>query len=330
MHPIIKLVFLSIQSRKRTRSIFSPNEKAKKRRWREKRERKREKRERAETHDRLCSLTPLILPLWTGMTIKIFLPRDVYTPPSLPLPSLPLPLLPLPLPLLLLHPHGRDGGWSPVRKSLQQSVLLNFVALFFSLSSALVRSLSLSLSLHLSLSFSAPPLLSLVCVCLSWRKFSLTKLVRLTRFVHGAGSGASAILAQAQAGLWEVAIVCGLGVTIAIMTSASISGAHLNPAMSFAFALVRPSSFPVYKFAPYCFSQFLGLFYPSSPLSLSLFLSLSLSSSIAAFLSYLHFFLRYIFSSALLTGMLYIEYFRGISRWIGELWGMGRCHLAIH
>jgi glycerol uptake facilitator-like aquaporin len=48
-------------------------------------------------------------------------------------------------------------------------------------------------------------------------------------------------------------------VTIAICCTASISGAHLNPAISLAFALVRPSdSFGLKKVLPYSIAQLVG------------------------------------------------------------------------
>lgn len=72
------------------------------------------------------------------------------------------------------------------------------------------------------------------------------------------GSVSSAAIAHSQSGLWEVGIVCGLGVTMAIFCTASISGAHLNPAISLAFALIRPSDFHWKKLLPYVVSQLLG------------------------------------------------------------------------
>ena len=74
------------------------------------------------------------------------------------------------------------------------------------------------------------------------------------------GSVCSAALAGSQVGLWPVAIVCGLGVALAIYCTAAISGAHLNPAMSVAFACVRSHEFPIRKLLPYCAAQLLGAF----------------------------------------------------------------------
>jgi glycerol uptake facilitator protein len=76
--------------------------------------------------------------------------------------------------------------------------------------------------------------------------------------LFGTGSVACAVLTGALQGLWQVAVVWGFGVTIAIYCSAALSGAHLNPAVSLAFALLRPKSFPPSRLLPYCAAQLLG------------------------------------------------------------------------
>jgi len=43
-------------------------------------------------------------------------------------------------------------------------------------------------------------------------------------------------------GVWQVAAVWGLGVSLAIYSTAEASGAHLNPAITLAFQLIRPSA----------------------------------------------------------------------------------------
>ena len=74
----------------------------------------------------------------------------------------------------------------------------------------------------------------------------------------GTGSVAAAVLTGAQVGLWQVAVVWGFGVTLAIYASAALSGAHLNPAVSFAFALLRRGDFPAVRLFPYIAAQLAG------------------------------------------------------------------------
>ena len=76
--------------------------------------------------------------------------------------------------------------------------------------------------------------------------------------VIGCGTVASAVLTGAQVGIWQVAIVWGLGVALSIYATAAVSGAHLNPAVSFAFCIFRRKQFPWYKLLPYILAQLLG------------------------------------------------------------------------
>jgi MIP family channel proteins len=76
--------------------------------------------------------------------------------------------------------------------------------------------------------------------------------------LFGTGSVACAVLTGALQGLWQVAVVWGFGVTIAIYCSAALSGAHLNPAVSLAFAVLRPRRFPRERLLPYCAAQLVG------------------------------------------------------------------------
>src|SRR5437763_1500021 len=76
--------------------------------------------------------------------------------------------------------------------------------------------------------------------------------------LFGTGSVACAVLTGALQGLWQVAAVWGFGVAIAIYCSAGLSGAHLNPAVSLAFSLLRAERFPPARLVPYWLAQLAG------------------------------------------------------------------------
>lgn len=71
---------------------------------------------------------------------------------------------------------------------------------------------------------------------------------------------ASSVIAGALSGLWQVAVICGLGVALSIYLSAHISDAHLNPAVTLAFAVVRFKVFSWKKVALYVVAQMCGGF----------------------------------------------------------------------
>jgi glycerol uptake facilitator protein len=82
-----------------------------------------------------------------------------------------------------------------------------------------------------------------------------------TGIIVGLGTGAvmSYIFAGALVGLFQVAAVWIIAVTIAIATAGPISGAHLNPAISVTFAIFRPcGGFGWIKVPPFIVAQLCG------------------------------------------------------------------------
>jgi glycerol uptake facilitator protein len=78
----------------------------------------------------------------------------------------------------------------------------------------------------------------------------------------GCGSVATAVALNAPVGLFQVAIVWGFGLIIAIFLSGSLSGAHLNPAITISLVVFR--SFPIRKALGYIIAQFAGAFLAAS------------------------------------------------------------------
>jgi glycerol uptake facilitator protein len=74
----------------------------------------------------------------------------------------------------------------------------------------------------------------------------------------GCGCICAAVTTGAQVGVFQVAIVWGLGIATAIYLTGSLSGAHLNPAVSVSMAVW--SDFPKRKVLPYALTQCLGAF----------------------------------------------------------------------
>lgn len=79
-----------------------------------------------------------------------------------------------------------------------------------------------------------------------------------TILFFGAGCVAAFKVAGAAFGQWEISIVWGIAVAMAIYLSAGISGAHLNPAVSIAFWLF--ANFEGRKVIPYILAQTAGAF----------------------------------------------------------------------
>ena len=74
----------------------------------------------------------------------------------------------------------------------------------------------------------------------------------------GVGCVAALKVAGASFGQWEISIIWGLGVAMAIYLTAGVSGAHLNPAVTIALWLF--ACFDGRKVVPFIIAQFAGAF----------------------------------------------------------------------
>jgi glycerol uptake facilitator protein len=74
----------------------------------------------------------------------------------------------------------------------------------------------------------------------------------------GCGSVCASVLTGAQVGVFQVAIVWGLGIATAIHLTGALSGAHLNPAVTLSMAVW--SDFPKARVAGYVVAQLVGAF----------------------------------------------------------------------
>lgn len=74
----------------------------------------------------------------------------------------------------------------------------------------------------------------------------------------GTGSVAVAVLTGEHQGLWQVASIWGFAIALAIYAVGSISGAHLNPAVTLSMAIFRKCCFPAKKILPYIIAQMVG------------------------------------------------------------------------
>jgi len=72
----------------------------------------------------------------------------------------------------------------------------------------------------------------------------------------GVGAVNAAVVTGAQVGLWQVAAVWAIGVGLGIYASASLSGAHINPAITLVVAIY--DRFPLPRVIPYWIAQVAG------------------------------------------------------------------------
>ena len=80
----------------------------------------------------------------------------------------------------------------------------------------------------------------------------------------GCGAVHAAVLTGAQSGLWQVAIVWGIAIMLAIYAVGAVSGAHINPAVTLAFTIWR--GFPKAYVVPYIAAQLAGAFVAAAAL----------------------------------------------------------------
>src|SRR3954453_4358014 len=83
--------------------------------------------------------------------------------------------------------------------------------------------------------------------------------------LFGCGAVHAAVLTGAQTGLWQVAIVWGMGVALAAYCVGGVSGAHITPPMTIALAIWR--KFPWNLVGPYIAVQLAGAFIAPAALS---------------------------------------------------------------
>jgi glycerol uptake facilitator protein len=80
----------------------------------------------------------------------------------------------------------------------------------------------------------------------------------------GCGVVHSAVLTGSQSGLWQVAIVWGVAIMLAIYVTGAVSGAHINPAIT--LALAARGRFGWRLVPPYIASQVVGAFFAAATL----------------------------------------------------------------
>lgn len=93
----------------------------------------------------------------------------------------------------------------------------------------------------------------------TWREALAEFLGTCVLILFGVGVVAQVVLSQNAAGSYlAINLVWGLGVTMGCYVAGGVSGAHLNPAVTLALAMLR--GFPWRKVAPYVIAQVAGAF----------------------------------------------------------------------
>lgn len=82
--------------------------------------------------------------------------------------------------------------------------------------------------------------------------------------LFGCGVVHASVLTGAHSGLWQVAIVWGIAIMLAIYAVGAVSGAHINPAITVAFAVWGRVSWG--SVLPYIVSQVMGAFLAAATL----------------------------------------------------------------
>lgn len=80
----------------------------------------------------------------------------------------------------------------------------------------------------------------------------------------GLGAVHAAVLFEAQSGLWQVAIVWGVAIMLAVFAVGAISGAHINPAVT--ISMFCWAGFPRERVLPYIGAQLIGAFLAAAAL----------------------------------------------------------------
>lgn len=82
--------------------------------------------------------------------------------------------------------------------------------------------------------------------------------------LFGCGAVHASVAFGAQSGLWQVAIVWGIAIMLAVYCVGAVSGAHINPAITIAMTILR--GFPRTEVLPYIGSQVGGAFLAAATL----------------------------------------------------------------